>query len=706
VQIEDLAKKPMWSVEQVEAMLSDIRAQPEWRADSDKCADYYDDKQVTPELKQITEDRGQPLLVHNHIKPVVNGVLGLEVKTRPGIKLVADSDDGEEVVKALGQKIQDAARMALTERATADAYAACIKTGVGWVYVGRNDDPFLPPYETTYVHRRELYWDMRSTRADLSDARWMKRDRWLDCDTLKIAFPDHADLIDQLATGWRNFDALADLHGAVQVSEVLVGAYNTQLNSNIRHEEWWDSQRKMARVSEVYYRAWDTQLVMKTPSGDVVLFDENSPAHQALVAASRAKLKKATFSRMRQCYFVGPHRLLDRDSPHPHNHFPYIPFFGFREDQSGIPYGIIRSMIPPQDEINHRRSKLTWLLNIKRVVMDSDSLDNMSIDDVLDELDRGDGVITLNPNRKNINGFKLETETGIAAQQFQILEAAQKTIQDVAGVYSSFLGQESGAKSGIAINSLVEQGTVSLAEINDNYRLSRQLVNELLLAHIIDDIGGEQAEVRIVGKSGQGTEVITLNETIQLDDGRVHINNSVAQTKARVVIEDVPSTPGYRQQMNMMLTELVGKLPPELQPALIELVISTSDLDNRDEVMQAIRKATGSDQQQDPEQQAAAQQQQQQQQAQQQQAEEEARQAQLQAISAKVQNDIAEAYRKKAETEAIQANTQVDVEYKAAQTQKLQAEIKEIVARVVQARQQIVRDHVDPMIGKLSDQAA
>ena len=46
-----------------------------------------------------------------------------------------------------------------------------------------------------------------------------------------------------------------------------------------------------------------------------------------------------------------------------------------------------------------------------------------------------------------------------------------------------------GAKSGVAINSLVEQGTTTLAEMNDNYRVSRAATFELLLSLVKQDIG-------------------------------------------------------------------------------------------------------------------------------------------------------------------------------------------------------------------------
>ena len=42
--------------------------------------------------------------------------------------------------------------------------------------------------------------------------------------------------------------------------------------------------------------------------------------------------------------------------------------------------------------------------------------------------------------------------------------------RQASGIHKTMMGQQSGATSGLAINSLVEQGLNTLAEINDNYR--------------------------------------------------------------------------------------------------------------------------------------------------------------------------------------------------------------------------------------------
>lgn len=692
------AQDVMIGTQTLHSFLDEIRMQPDWRSGADQAADYYDDKQVTPELAAVTEARGQPLLVHNLIKPAINGILGLEAKTRPGIKLVADDDSGEDLVKALGQELNDAARLARCDRACSDAYAAMIKTGVGWVEVAINKDPFMPPFECNYIHRREIWWDWHSTRPDLLDARWQMRKKWIDQDVFKLKFKKHAGLVDQISCGWEGWDQFGE-ELTLNNSPNLVAAYSTYLNNVNNENEWWDSKRRRALIYEVYYRVWESKLVLKTSTGGVYVFDKKNPLHVAAAQSGKASLEMADFTRVRLAYFFGPFLLSDGPSPHPHNYFPYVPFFGYKEDRTGIPYGIVRSMIPAQDEINHRRSKLTWLLNIKRVTMDDDALYNMSVDELVDELHKGDAVVVLNKDRKRDNAFRVENETGIASQQFQVLQESQKLIQDVAGVYSAFLGQESGAKSGIAINSLVEQGTVTLSEINDNLIFARSLVHELLLAHVVTKIGNTKKAVRVKDRAARTDVTIVLNERTEDQYGNPIINNNVQQARARVVVQDVPATAGYRQQMNLMLADMVSKMPPEFQAVLIEMVVDSSDLDNREEVIERIQKITGGDMANaSPEERQAAMQQQQQQR----QEEEMLKSLELESIKAKVEKDVAEAQAKIAEVKAIEQNTTLDAELKVVEIRKREAEIKQIVNNIVIARHGVVNKYVNGELDKMS----
>lgn len=567
-------------------LLSDVDKQPEWRSEAMRAADYYDCKQLTQEVVAVLEARGQPVMVHNLVAPTIDGVLGMEAKTRADMIVRSDDDDGIEVAEALNEKHNEFTRMTKADRSIADAFAAQVKTGLGWVEVNRQSDPFKYPYQVNYVHRDEIWWDWHSKKPDLEDCRWLIRRRWVDEDQAVAFMPNHKELINKAVSGWADFADIAEL----SYEHPLMSAYQDHTMTNYRRDEFVDTERGRIRVYEVHYRVFKRGLAMRLPDGRAVRFEKKNQLHQSLVLSGSVEVVNAPYSRMKTSWYVGPHLVSDGYSQLPHNKFPYVPFWGFREDSTLVPYGLIRRMFSPQDEVNFRRSKLTYLLNSKLIVKDEDAV-LMSDQDLVDELNRADGVVTLNPERKNVEhkGFWVEQQQSIAAQQFAIMQDAEKSIQECAGVFSAFLGQQGSATSGIAINSLVEQGSTTLAELFDNYRFARQEVGELILAYIVSDMAGKQTEVLVNANKPEPTKRIMLNEPGE--DGKV--NNDVMRVKSRVVLDDIMNTPGYRAQMSQRMMELVGTLPDNLKAAVIDLVIQGSDVPKKEEFLKRIRRATG-----------------------------------------------------------------------------------------------------------------
>jgi len=151
---------------------------------------------------------------------------------------------------------------------------------------------------------------------------------------------------------------------------------------------------------------------------------------------------------------------------------------------------------------------------------------------------------------------------------------------------ADFAGQ-----SGLAINSLVEQGSTTLAELNDNYRAARKQVGTLLLSLVKEDIGSSPYKV-IVESNGTRRSVV-LNQPVQDASGNYYLTNDVAATAMTVDLEDVPDTPSFRMQQMTMLTEVVKSLPPEVQPLLADFMLRATDLPFRHEAADRVSAALG-----------------------------------------------------------------------------------------------------------------
>jgi len=647
--------------DQYESIIEEIREQPHWRKDADKCADYYDGNQLDAETLNELDAKGMAPLITNLVKPTIDLVLGMEAKTRVDWRVTADLDEYQDVAEALSQKLHEVEREARADRACSDAYASMVKTGVGWVEVSRDADPFNYPYRVSSVHRREMYWDWLAKEPDLSDARYIVRKRWLDYDLVALHFPKHKNILSASRGRWDG-----DWLEVAKEDVALAQAFDQERGSSIADMEWLSYNRKRICLQEVWYKAHVRGKILRLPDR-AVEFDPKNEMHQIAVSQGLVNVEEAIFAQQRMSVWAGPHRL--HDGKCAKKRCPYVPFFGFREDLTGAPYGLIRTMISPQDEINARRRKLMNLLSSKRVIADSDALDTRanSFSDVLEEIARPDSVVVLNPQRRNGNAFEVQTDLALSNQQFEIMKDAEMGIQSVAGVYQAMLGQSSSATSGLAINSLVEQGTTTLAELNDGYRYARTRCGEMIVDLIRDDLVGQPVQV-IVGE-GKRKRVIQLNTPMQHPEtGEVVMMNDVAKSVTKVTLSDVPSTPAYRQQMMQQLSQVVQALPPQAQAILAPAFVELSELPDRKAIADQMRMALGipdvDDSQEDPEKQQMMQQIQQYEQA-------------IQQMQQAPQMLAAQA--KQAEIELKQAELQMKAQSQQFSDQKTQAETQKIL---------------------------
>lgn len=572
------------SRERVEQFLFECRNQPAWRREADRCCDYYDNNQLSPETVEKLKDRGQPPLIKNLVKPTIDTVLGMEAKSRTDWRVRPEDDNiaNDDTAEALSLKLKHAETESRADRACSDAYAGQIKAGVHWVEVARESDPLKYPYRVKAIHRKEIHWDWRSVEPDLSDARYLIRRRWLEVDNAIGMMPQYAELFRQTTSGWAGFDMLMEQNTG------LVQSWEIERDTKLDAHDWRDSALQQVCLYEIWYRKWVRGYMMTTPGGRSIQVDFDNPRHVQAIASGMVQVKMATFQKIRLAWYCGPHFLYDVPSPHDHGNYPYVPFFGYREDQTGIPYGLIRTMMSPQDEINARASRMLWSLNSKVVITDADSVTDHA--KTADEIARPDAYVVLAKGRNPNSRFEIKDNSVIAQEQFQIMQESKQEIAEVSGVHKTLQGQQSGAKSGLAINSLVEQGMNTLGEINDNFRFSRRMVGEMLFTMIQQDLAGRPTRVTL-GKGNSQKEVILNMPVIDQQTGEQTIQNDTGKVRAKVVLDDVASTPTFRMQQLTMLTDITRSLPPDIQALVMDFIVEATDLNGSYKIADRIRRA-------------------------------------------------------------------------------------------------------------------
>lgn len=581
----------------------EMEEQPAWRARADKEMEYVDGNQLSAEIVQRQKEIGMPPAIEPVIGPAISSVCGLEAKSRADWRVTPDSDnpDGDAVARALGFKLNQAERKAKADQACSDAYRSQISVGVGWVEVSRNSNPFQFPYRCRAIHRNEIWWDMKAKEPDLSDARWLVRRLWTSTTQARLMFPGKRTLIGQVVTGWANWaDGVGTLEGGT--STELQSAWEGERGWSVEEQEWRDTVQKRVCLFEVWYRRWQRILVLKTPDGRVVEFDRKNPVHAQLVALKVVTPTWAVVPKMRRAFWLGPHCLVDEPTPYRHQKFPYVPFWGFREDRTGVPYGLVKGMIFAQDNINATNAKLRWGLSAVRSTRTKGAYKGTDAQ-FRREIGRIDADVVLDPDEMAKPGatFKVERDFQLNAQQFQMLQDARNAIARVSNITPSFQNGQSTATSGVQEATQVEQSTQGLADLNDNFAVARAEVGDLLLSMIIEDTIGKEETVKITGNPLRKDEEIRLNAPTRDESAGIdYLTNDVERVMLKVELNDVPSTPSYRAQQLAAMSEAFKSAPPELQARLTPYLVALMDLpaEMREDIINEVRESYG---QQSPE---------------------------------------------------------------------------------------------------------
>ncbi len=571
-------------------VMGEINDQPAWRKQADIEMDYYDGNQLDTQTVSELKEKGVPPTIENLIAPTIDDLIGIEENNRTDLRVLPESvedNEAEEVAEALDRKINEAEKRSGADTACSEAYADQVKVGIGWCEVSRNPDPFSYPYRVERVCRNEIWWDFSSKRPDLSDARWLLRRRWCHIDVACQLFPEKKEIIQQAGKGGLNSiddlsffstDTGGDTTGYVQSDDIERGW-------SVEEQEWRTPENNRVCLFELLTREFVIKPVLFTPDGRVVEFDINNPFH-VLAISRNYRVEKRPISKIHKHFFIGP--ILLHSEQIEFKRFNYVPFWGKREDRTNVPYGVIRPLIPLQDEINARVRKMYWLLSATRTIRTEGAL-GMDENYFRQVVGRPDADIILDDDHFRSNPgaqFKIEHNERMNQQQYERLLDLRKVLRQAGGSGDAFAGDASPNNSG-AFAQAIDQTIQGFAKMRQNFRASRRQVGDLLLTMIIGDIGSNQEVVEVKGNPLKENKTIILNCPGSEVEGR-RLSNDVQRTKLKVDFNEVPSSPTYKAQQLKSMSEAFKAAPPQYQAVMMPHLTNLMDVPDKDVIVEAI----------------------------------------------------------------------------------------------------------------------
>lgn len=545
--------------------------------------DMFDHIQWTAEEVSTLEDRGQVPIVFNLIQTTINWVLGSQRRTPIDYKVLPRRKEGGDAATRKDELLRHLRDENDSEMQVALAFADAVKAGIGWLETGEGDPADGPIVFDRHESWRNMLWDSRSRRYDMSDARYVSRVKWLDLDLAVALWPQRAGIL-QASTEGRIMSAGMSEYGddAMDLIED-----DTEISGEVT--AGGESLRRRVRAIETWFRRPMTVPVVKGGDFDRELFDPWSEGHWADLESGRATLVERPREVVHVAIFTEAGLLELRQSPYRHNQFPFTPVWGYRRGRDGLPYGMIRGLRDIQRDLNKRASKALHYLNSTQVTVEEGAVDD--IEELRDEAGRPDSVIVHKAGRP---APQIKSDANIASAHIDLMSMDAQMIQQVGGVTDENLGRKTNASSGKAITARQEQGALATATFSDNLRSSNRIHGMKKLVNI-EQFYTERQTFRITNMRGN-PEYVEINNGLP--------QNAIALFKADYVLAEEDWRATSRQAQAEMLMDLMGQLAataPALVVQLIDLVIEATDLPKRDEIVKRVRQVTGvSDPDEDP----------------------------------------------------------------------------------------------------------
>jgi hypothetical protein len=543
------------------------------RSESERDRDYYDGYQWTDEERKALEDRKQPCITVNRIKPKVDFLKGQEQQRRQMPRAFPRTPKEEDGASAATDSIRYVMDQSKWDRERSGCFDNHIIEGA----CAADVQVYEKADGEVCIDVRQIPWDRmwgdgHSRQRDWSDAKIKGQYLWMDLEDAVERWPDK-----------RN-----DLEGAITREGSKIG----QTYNDVPRTRWADPKRRRVRIVEAWSKeegkVWHTHF-----TEGVILEREESP-------------------------YVN-------EDGEPDDGFVFGSCF---IDRDGNRYGVVRAWISIQDEINKRRSKALHLNSVRQTFGNQLMGDKNKI---RNELAKPDGHIEVQAGAKFGEDFGILPTGDMAAAQVDLLQEAKSEI-DAVGVNAALSGTEERVMSGRALMAKSEQGLAELQPVFDGFaqfqhdvyrkvwNRIRQFWTEEKWIRVTDD----ERNVKFVGLNQpltmgeqileemqqQGQEITPeMQQQARMDPRMqvvVGVKNEVAKLDVDIVLDEVPASATLQNEAYQQLLEIAPQAAT-MPPPLFEALIEASPLRNKEKVLAKL-KGEGQENQIPPEiQQAMAQ---------------------------------------------------------------------------------------------------
>ena len=551
-----------------------------------RCDAFYRGEQWDAADLSTLDDQGRPALTINTILPTINTVLGEQSTRRADVTFKPRGRGKQDIADTLTKLFMQISDNNKLEWVESQVFSDGLIQDRGWFDVRVDfDDHIQGEVRVTAKDPLDILIDPDAKDYDPRTWNEIFETRWLSLDEIEETYGQKQ--ADKLRIAVEQGSVLGT--DSIEFEEVRYGDTYSGVEyqqGNTTNPEENRALRSVRVVERQYYRLKECMFYVDSVTGDMREVPYNWKKKKREAFADEFGLEILTKLVRKVRWTVTADLVVLHDDWSPYDHFTLVPYFPFW--RRGRPFGMVRNLISPQEQLNKISSQELHIVNTTANsgwIVEAGSLSGMDADD-LEEHGAETGLV-LEFNRGFNPPAKIppnQIPTGLD----RISQKAAINIKQISGISDSMLGTDSPEVSGVAIQAKQNRGAMMVQVPLDNLAKTRQYLAEKVL-NLVQAYYTEERIVQIVDESDpmKASEPMVVNQ--MTPEGE--IINDLTLGEYDVVVSTSPARDNFDEMQFAEAIQLrqVGVPIPD------DIIVDYSHLSRKGEVAQRIRMMQGTE---------------------------------------------------------------------------------------------------------------
>lgn len=536
---------------------------------------YYGD-QWSETDRQALESAGRPALTINQILPAVNTVLGEQAANRAELNFKPRRRTDKDTAVILNKLVRYVLDDNQYDWKESEIFADGVIADRGYLDIRIN-------------FTKNAFGEIDITPKDNADIIPDPDAKSYDPDEWKEVFE----------TRWVSLDDIAASYGKAASDKVraFVGSRDSLDPDGYRFRATFgdtssvpddaasrDKALRAVRLVERQHKKLHTARVFIAPQGDIREVPDAWTEARAEAHAQEQGYQIIEQQRMKVRWTVTAGDVLLHDDWSPYSRFTIVPYFPYY--RRGRPFGMVRNLISPQEQLNKLSSQELHIVNTTAnsgwMIEEGSLADGMTYDDIERQGAKTGLVLRYNPGTTPPHKIQPnQVPTGIDRLSMK----SQVSIRDISGIHQAMQGNAGNEMSGRALQAQITRGQVQVQKPLDNLARTRYFTARLIL-ELIQTYYTEERVLFITNDldpDAEDEELVINQRTVE------GIVNDVTLGEYSIIVSQQPSTDSYQDsQFNeaMQLAQAGVPIPPHV-------LVEYSHLARRTEIAEMLKQQAG-----------------------------------------------------------------------------------------------------------------